>query len=350
VDYHARSKNLYLALDGLPNDGAKDEHDNLATDLEVLLAGSGDDVILGNVGTQRFRGGKGDDFLDGGFGADVLTGGTGFDAAGYSARIKKIHADLAGDADDGEAGENDRIEEIEALVGGSGNDELVGNSVTNTLIGGSGADRLTGQGGGDYLFGDAGSDELLGGVGKDGFDGGPGADVIAGGPAFDVVDYSRRHARVRVDLGGGRDDGQSGEHDNVHSDVEGLVGGRGNDLLMGNAHGNGIAGGPGNDTIVGGGGVDGLFGDAGSDALFARDGVRDFVAGGKGSDRAWIDAGLDILRSVEAHARAANARAARTVSSGAWFERLQLVGAGLHDSHVRLRGLVPRAWEIPERL
>jgi Ca2+-binding RTX toxin-like protein len=181
-------------------------------------------------------------------------------------------------------------------------------------------------------------------VGKDGFDGGPGADVIAGGPAFDLVDYSRRHARVRVDPGGGRDDGQSGEHDNVHGDVEGLIGGRGSDVLTGNGARNGIAGGPGNDTIVVGGAADGLFGDAGSDALFARDGVRDFVAGGKRSDRASIDAGLDIVRSVEASARFANGREApRVFRSEAWLERLQLINSRLKDSHMRLWRLVPRA-------
>jgi hypothetical protein len=42
-----------------------------------------------------------------------------------------------------------------------------------------------------------------------------------------------------------------------------------------------------------------LLGGPGRDTIYARDGTRDVVEGGPGSDRARVDRGLDRLRSVE---------------------------------------------------
>ena len=299
VDYSSRENELLLTLDGEANDGEKDEGDNLAADLEVLVGGSGSDVLLGNVGTQTLRGGDGDDFVDGGFDADILDGGGQFDAVGYAARTQPVHADLDGDADDGEAGEGDLIVNAEALIGGAGNDALAGNAGPNTLIGGPGADQMIALGGKDILIGEAGADTLLGGTGDDGFDGGAGGDIFAGGGGFDVVDYSSRRTGVRVDLDGVRDDGARGERDNVRADVEGVIGGRAGDALIGNRRANSLAGAGGNDILIGGGGRDGLWGKAGADRLYARDGAVDYVHGGRGSDRASVDRGRDIVRSIE---------------------------------------------------
>ena len=107
--------------------------------------------------------------------------------------------------------------------------------------------------------------------------------------------YDDRHGAVRADLQGDAADGASGEHDQIASDVENLVGGRGNDRLTGNSHNNQldggagkdrlqgrsgtdeIDGGPGNDKIVGGPGRDVLSGADGRDRIDARDGRRDDV-------------------------------------------------------------------------
>ena len=60
-----------------------------------------------------------------------------------------------------------------------------------------------------------------------------------------------------------------------------------------------IRGAGGNDLLVGGYGADYLLGGSGDDWLLARDGVRDRVDGGLGTDRARIDAGVDALVSIE---------------------------------------------------
>jgi Ca2+-binding RTX toxin-like protein len=68
-----------------------------------------------------------------------------------------------------------------------------------------------------------------------------------------------------------------------------LVGTRGNDVLCGRG---------GSDRLTGLGGKDKLFGGPGNDTIFARDGVKDLVNGGRGHDRARVNAS-DIRRSIE---------------------------------------------------
>ena len=46
-------------------------------------------------------------------------------------------------------------------------------------------------------------------------------------------------------------------------------------------------------------GAEGLTGQAGDDWLNAKDGLRDLVDGGPGSDRALVDPGVDRVVSVE---------------------------------------------------
>jgi Ca2+-binding RTX toxin-like protein len=77
-----------------------------------------------------------------------------------------------------------------------------------------------------------------------------------------------------------------------------LLGGEGNDRLTGTAFadflggGNGndiLTGGAGNDVLDGGKGADQLFGDAGNDRLLGKDGTRDVLNGGSGTDSAAYD-------------------------------------------------------------
>ena len=59
--------------------------------------------------------------------------------------------------------------EIEAAVGGDGNDTLIGNDLDNFLSGGLGNDDLFGNGGSDILLGGGGNDNLTGGADGDVF-------------------------------------------------------------------------------------------------------------------------------------------------------------------------------------
>ena len=77
-----------------------------------------------------------------------------------------------------------------------------------------------------------------------------------------------------------------------------LLGRGGNDTLYGRNGNDVLRGGTGNDRLFGGLGRDTLLGEAGNDRLYARDGMRDVVNGGRGFDEAWLDQ-LDIARNVE---------------------------------------------------
>lgn len=158
-------------------------------------------------------------------------------------------ADLDGVADDGEAGENDEIEaDVENLSGGSGADRLLGNGGANTLAGGPGNDVLDGAGAGD---------------------------VFVGGGGTDLADYSSREDPVVVDIGGGTNDGETGEGDDVRGDVENVRGGAGNDTLTGDDGAN---------LLRGGAGTDVLDGRDGNDVLHTRDTTQETPACGGGID------------------------------------------------------------------
>ena len=73
----------------------------------------------------------------------------------------------------------------------------------------------------------------------------------------------------------------------------------GNDTIFGGAGADVIYGGPGADTLGGGPGNDVLRGGVGNDSFSARDGRRDVVEGGPGTDLGIVDRNLDRLVSIE---------------------------------------------------
>jgi murein DD-endopeptidase MepM/ murein hydrolase activator NlpD len=79
ASYAGHTADLTITIDGVANDGAAGEADNVMTDIENVLGGSGNDFIQGNDAANVLIGGAGDDTLDGGLGADVLDGGLGND-------------------------------------------------------------------------------------------------------------------------------------------------------------------------------------------------------------------------------------------------------------------------------
>ena len=169
-------------------------------------------------------------------------------------------------ANDGRAGETKNVHsDLEVVDGGGGGDTMVGNAGSNTLRGGPGNDIVDGGAGDDTLEGDGGADDLAGGAGTDG------------------VTYPEATAQ-RITLDGVRDDGASGELDNVRADVENVAAGPGNDDVVGNAAANVLDGGAGDDRLEGGDGVDAFLGGAGADTLLARDGLKESVDCGAQTD------------------------------------------------------------------
>jgi uncharacterized delta-60 repeat protein len=180
--------------DTLAGGGGADSLDGGAGN-DALAGDAGADKLLGGTGNDRLAGGAGDDRLDGGTGADVMAGGAGIDTLDYGSRTVGVLVDLGDDLyADGQPGENDIAGiDLEAVIGGSGNDVIRGGAAANVFYGNGGDDTLDGRGGNDLLVGGAGKDKLYGGLGDDqlfGFtltsaqDGGI-SDLLDGGSGFD---------------------------------------------------------------------------------------------------------------------------------------------------------------------
>ncbi len=194
---------------------------------------------------------------------------------------------LDGNFNDGVTGENDNVQtNVEIVQGSAKNDVLYGNDAANTLNGGAGDDYLDAGGGDDVLHGGSGQDLLRGGYGADWIFGGS---MVNGCCEFDTASWAGRPNPVTVAIDGLKNDGETGEGDYVHYDVENLTGGNGDDHLTGSSAGNVLWGGQGNDTLdgKGGGTTDGVFiadaldGGAGNDTLFGGPGgsYYDHIAG-----------------------------------------------------------------------
>ena len=154
------------------------------------------------------------------------------------------------------------------MDGGTDDDNLVSNGGADTLLGGAGNDSLNDigdtAGGDDAIDGGAGKDQILVGFGDD---------AVAGGSDADSAVVSVGNDTVRLD--DVANDGRPGETKNLHSDLEIVDGGFGNDTLLGNAGPNELRGSAGSDVVDGGAGDDVLVGGSGSDDLI----------GGTGRDR-----------------------------------------------------------------
>jgi Ca2+-binding RTX toxin-like protein len=151
---------------------------------------------------------------------------------------------------------------------GPGSDRFTGSNRNDTASGRAGNDTLTGNSGDDNLYGDAGNDSLVGGAGnKDRIYPGLGNDTSSGGSGnYDTLTYQDRSDGVTARIDGGVS-GAPGETDTALPDFENVVGGDGNDLVIGNAGVNVVGGARGNDTLDGGLGADMIFGDDGNDTV-----------------------------------------------------------------------------------
>jgi Ca2+-binding RTX toxin-like protein len=201
----------------------------------LITGGAGDDTLVGGSRSDTLSGSDGDDFLDGGLGSDLLVGGPGFDITSYSSRVNSVTVSVDGIANDGEAGENDNVQ-TEKVFGGAGDDLFIIDAA------------------------DTGHDFI-------------------GGPGNDTVDYSQVTAQpqnfIKITLDGTTNDGVSGT-DNIHTDIENVIGSQFNDSIVGDASDNAITGNDGNDTIDGGAGDDTISGGENNDSMFGEDG-NDFI-------------------------------------------------------------------------
>ena len=247
-----------------------------------MLGGPGNDTIMDSAdtlgGDDVLDGGGDSDTIDPGAGDDNVNGGTGVDTVTLGAGNDTVRVDDI--ANDGTPGQTKNIHsDVETVDGGGGTDTLLGNGGANTLQGGAGNDAVDGGGGPDVVAGGAGADQLN------------------GGPDFDLVRYSDAGGQT-IALDDIANDGVPGELDNVHSDIEDVDAGPGNDTVVGSDSVNTLAGGDGDDRLEGRGGVDTFFGGDGADALLVRDGLRERVDCGAGIDGGEGDT-IDLIADCE---------------------------------------------------
>ena len=323
---------------------------------DVLYGGGGNDELIGGEGHDQMFGGDGDDMLIGGAGSDVLFGGAavigsteeGIDTVSYefspdrnndglgvtlNLSIRGLNSGYSGvSIGKGEDAEQDRVKEVENIIGSAYGDTLTGDENNNDLKGLAGDDILSGKGGNDTLVGGEGNDTLDGGTGNDTyvFAGSYGADTIKGNSGAAILSFvdagglgDFRFSRadnndvvittvsnsvtgsvtiLAVAYGQGRYTIQHGTGtelkilgklfhgtDEVDDDFTGtagvdlMLGLGGNDMLKGGAGADTLFGGAQHDILKGGAGADTLYGGRGDDTLEGgADG--DTFDGGAGSD------------------------------------------------------------------
>ena len=321
---------------------------------ELGVGGEGIDV-MDMAGGQDYvaSSGGGNDIVLGGSGGDVLTSDGDFDVVLGGSGADSI--DVRGGG---------------AVVrGGSGNDTISGsNANTDVLLGDEGDDVIRGYGGADVIYGGAGRDMLYGGAGDDWIIGGGDADDMTGGSGADTFVIGTGHgddtihdfdtANDRIDLrslsgdaitweqlsatisaladdpnttdveagtilnlsdwGGGTitlvdvtatdltadmfllPDGEAAaeapESNNDasqyvigHTGADDIDAGGGHDAVFGAEGDDTLSGGEGHDWVFGGEGADALSGNAGDDVLIGGEG-DDTLSGGTGAD--WLSGGV----------------------------------------------------------
>ena len=295
--------NLGANDDGTPNQGF-DSHEVLSgTDFkDFIQAGNGDDTAYGDKGNDILDGQGGADHLYGGDGQDVLYGGDIEDFLDGGRGDDIIYAGTSAGA-------------LDVAIGGAGNDKIYGEAGIDEIYGGAGDDYIDAGGDTDLAFGDAGNDEMYGGDGPDELRGGLGDDILSGGSGPDKL---LGEGGDDIIFGGLGQNAQNGDSDEVLGDtgfdiagfsdinvvldaaadlrnvgltaaggatlfnpfnqllldVEGLIGSRFDDRLIGDDTGNWLIGGGGADTFntSAANGV-GSFGSGGNDVIIG-DSIR----------------------------------------------------------------------------
>jgi Ca2+-binding RTX toxin-like protein len=254
---YGASEGVTVTLDDVANDGNPTadggRKDNVHSDVENLVGGSGDDVLngspagnslAGRAGADTLNGRDADDLLTGGPGPDLLAGGPGIDTSSYADRTTGVtvtldHIANDGNSDDGSADSA----QTENVVTGSGDDTVTGDGGINVIDTGSGADSAGGGAGPDTINGGPGDDTLGQGVvtadedGNDTINGGPGDDIVRGGDNHNVVN------------GGDGNDTLDGAFGGIMGASDDMHGGTGDDTLIPGDNPDDVQGDGGFDTV-----------------------------------------------------------------------------------------------------
>ena len=234
-----------------------------------------DDNIRGNEFDNIIYGGRGNDIIFFSPGADILDGGEGTDTLSFEFATTGQTLDLSSTSD--------TITNFENIKGSNYVDQLTGDSNNNIFILSEGGDTIDGSDGNNWLdardsqegitvslenqsvntgialgdnyaninniIGSSFVDHLIGNAENNFFFGDNGNDTIDGGEGNDIVLYGGTEA-IRVDLS------NSLLNEDTLISIEGIRGGSGADILVGNEQNNFFFYSAGNDDFSGGDGID----------------------------------------------------------------------------------------------
>ncbi len=256
---------------------------DVLTNVENILGGDFNDLLIGNGNANELTGGLGNDTLVGGAGADSLNGGDGTDIASYRFATSGLAVSLNDPAANTGEAKDDVYTSIEGLEGGNFNDTLTGDTGDNLLLGGDGDDLLA----------------SLGGV-----------DTLIGGAGFDTATYASSKSAIVLNLTN-TDNSTGDAARNLFFSIEQWVGTGFDDKMLGNGDANIFDGGAGNDSLDGGSGADTLLGGEGDDILDGGLGIDSLVGGAENDtyrnvDRADLvveaaDGGIDTVETPNSY-------------------------------------------------
>jgi len=118
---------------------------------ELILGSDGIDIIDAGEGNDDLRSGTGDDFVGGGVGDDVFTatdgdgndfldGGAGIDTVSFNLSTSGVTVDLLTGRAVGLSSGDDKLANIENVIGSTFNDSMTGNGSINIFWGNGGSD------------------------------------------------------------------------------------------------------------------------------------------------------------------------------------------------------------------
>lgn len=294
VDFKGRTAGLNISIDNAAGDGEGGENDNVRTDIEGVIAGSGNDTInaSGAPGGVTIDGAAGSDTIIGSAFNDVLIGGAGGDSIfGGDGNDFMPAEDSSADSLDGGAGTDTAL-----VDDGTGSDDIVANIENSfddeidadpTVVSGGtatesgGTISVTGTSGTDQIIVQRSLDQASIFVTEVRDDGAGGADTF-------VTQFGATGI-TGVNLNGGDGGDILGVRDSGANLAATLTGGGGSDILFGGAN---------DDNLDGGAGDDFLFGRGGDDTLDGGTGA-DWMSGGAGDDSAdYSDRSGDVLAGI----------------------------------------------------
>jgi autotransporter-associated beta strand protein len=230
-------------------------------------------ILKGGAAADRFQfgaAGRVPLLVDGGGGSNTLD----YSIDGGAAVVVNLQTQAASRVKGGAGG---GFRNIQSVVGSSAAaDVLIGQNVATLWQITGGNAGLAGA----VAF--AGIEHLQGGTASDTFKFSPAGAIsgtINGGGGGDWLDYSLFTTPVSVNLATGAASRVAGAATGKVLQIQNVIGGSGNDRLVGSALGNILMGGGGNDTIIGGNGRSVLIGGAGGDAIQGGSGDDILISG-----------------------------------------------------------------------